>query len=354
MLPLLLTALQTMQDAAAAEIAAAADSAALEELRVTLLGKKGVLTEQMQQLGGLSPEARKARGAELNHVKTQITGWLEARKQALAAADMQARLAAETVDITLAARPQPEGRVHPISQTIAEIIAIFAPMGFTVAEGPDIETDALNFGTMNIPPDHPARQMQDTFYLPPRADGETLLLRTHTSPVQARTMLQQQPPIRIIAPGRAFRVDYDMTHTPMFHQVEGLVIDTTTTMAQLKGCLLDFLRAYFGIPDLPLRFRPSYFPFVEPGAELDIGCKREGGTLKLGNYGDWLEIGGCGMVHPQVLTNCGIDPAVYQGFAFGMGIERLAMLKYGIPDLRTFFESDVRWLKHYGFSPLAA
>lgn len=343
--------LQDMQDNAAAQIAAAADSIALEELRVSLLGKKGAITEQMKTLGALPPDERKARGAELNILKDQISALLDARKSELALQELNAKLERERVDVTLAARPQPEGRIHPISQTIEEIITIFAEMGFAVAEGPDIESDELNFTKMNIPPDHPARQMQDTFYLPPQ-DGETMILRTHTSPVQARTMLAQKPPIRIIAPGRTFRVDYDMTHTPMFHQVEGLVIDTSTTMAQLKGCLLDFLRAYFGIPDLPLRFRPSYFPFVEPGAELDIGCKREGGTLKLGNYGDWLEIGGCGMVHPQVLTNCGIDPAVYQGFAFGMGIERMAMLKYGIPDLRTFFDSDTRWLKHYGFMPL--
>jgi phenylalanyl-tRNA synthetase alpha chain len=333
------------------QIATAPDSAALENLRVNLLGKKGLLTEQMKQLGALPPDERKTRGAELNRLKDTITALLEERKTVLDAAALNERLANERLDVTLPARPQPEGRIHPISQTIEEIITIFAEMGFTVAEGPEIETDDLNFGKMNIPPDHPARQMQDTFYLPPQ-DGETMILRTHTSPVQARTMLSQKPPIRVIAPGRTFRVDYDMTHTPMFHQVEGLVIDETTTMAHLKGCLTDFLRAYFGIPDLPMRFRPSYFPFVEPGAEVDIGCKREGGALKLGNFGDWLEIGGCGMVHPQVLTNCGIDPNIHQGFAFGMGIERMAMLKYGIPDLRTFFESDIRWLKHYGFAAL--
>lgn len=344
-------ALENWQDETTSQIANAADSAALEELRVSVLGKKGFLTEQMKQLGALSPDERKARGAALNLVKDKIAAALDARKAVLASAELNARLERERVDVTLAARPQPEGRIHPITQTIEEIITIFAEMGFAVAEGPDIETDDLNFTKMNIPPDHPARQMQDTFYLPP--DGaETMILRTHTSPVQARTMLSQKPPIRVIAPGRTFRVDYDMTHTPMFHQVEGLVIDTTTTMAHLKGCLTDFLRAYFGIPDLPMRFRPSYFPFVEPGAEVDIGCKREGGALKLGNFGDWLEIGGCGMVHPQVLRNCNIDPDIYQGFAFGMGIERMAMLKYGIPDLRTFFESDNRWLKHYGFMPL--
>lgn len=344
-------ALENWQDQTTTLISTVTDSVALEELRVAALGKKGFLTEQMKLLGALSPDERKARGAALNVVKDKIAAALDARKTLLAAAELNTRLERERVDVTLAARPQPEGRIHPITQTIEEIITIFAEMGFAVAEGPDIESDDLNFTKMNIPPDHPARQMQDTFYLPP--DGaETMILRTHTSPVQARTMLTQKPPIRVIAPGRTFRVDYDMTHTPMFHQVEGLVIDTATTMAHLKGCLTDFLRAYFGIPDLPMRFRPSYFPFVEPGAEVDIGCKREGGALKLGNFGDWLEIGGCGMVHPQVLRNCNIDPDIYQGFAFGMGIERMAMLKYGIPDLRTFFESDNRWLKHYGFVPL--
>jgi phenylalanyl-tRNA synthetase alpha chain len=224
-------------------------------------------------------------------------------------------------------------------------------MGFKVAKGPDIETDWYNFTALNMPPDHPARQMQDTFYLP--ANGkDQMVLRTQTSPVQVRTMLSQTPPIRIIAPGRTFRSDYDMTHTPMFHQFEGLVIDEHTHMGHLKGCLMDFLRAFFGIEDLPVRFRPSYFPFTEPSAEVDIGCSRKGGELKLGNHGDWLEILGCGMVSPQVLRNCNIDPDKYQGFAFGTGVERLAMLKYGIPDLRTFFEADLRWLKHYGFVPI--
>lgn len=334
-----------------AQIAVVGSLDQLEELRVAALGKKGRLTEQMKQLGALAPELRKARGAELNRIKDDVAALLDARKTILAAQELNAKLQRERVDVTLAVRPQPAGRIHPISQTIEEIVTIFAEMGFTVAEGPDIESDDLNFAKMNIPPDHPARQMQDTFYLP-HTGTDPIILRTHTSPVQARTMLNNKPPIRVIAPGRVYRCDYDMTHTPMFHQVEGLVIDTATTMAQLKGCLLDFLRAFFGIPDLPARFRPSYFPFVEPGAEMDIGCQRSGGALKLGNYGDWLEILGCGMVHPQVLRNCGIDPDIYQGFAFGMGIDRLAMLKYGIPDLRTFFEGDMRWIKHYGFMPL--
>ena len=343
--------LTQLQSEFAAQIAAAAGLEQLEELRVAALGKKGRVTEQMKTLGALPPDLRKARGAELNLVKDKITGLIEARRLVLAEADLQLRLQQERVDVTLAPRPQPDGRIHPISRTTEEIITIFAAMGFTVAEGPDIESDDLNFTKMNIPPDHPARQMQDTFYMPQTGEGAPMILRTHTSPVQARTMLSQKPPIRVIVPGRVYRCDYDQTHTPMFHQVEGLVIDTETTMAHLKGCLMDFLRSFFGIPDLPARFRPSYFPFVEPGAEMDIGCKREGGELKLGNYGDWLEILGCGMVHPQVLRNCNIDPDIYQGFAFGMGIDRLAMLKYGIPDLRTFFESDSRWLKHYGFFP---
>jgi phenylalanyl-tRNA synthetase alpha chain len=344
-----------MKEALAADIARCSTLDALEEIRVAVLGKKGSLTELMKQLGALDPEARKTRGAELNQLKNDITVLLDARKTELGRAALDARLISEKIDVTLSPRPVSAGRIHPISQTIDEIITIFAEMGFTLAEGPEIESDFNNFTALNIPPDHPARQMQDTFYLPDRktATGtEPVILRTQTSPVQVRTMLNTKPPIRIIAPGRTYRCDYDQTHTPMFHQVEGLVIDDVTTMAQLKGCLMDFLRAFFQIPDLPARFRPSYFPFVEPGAEMDIGCSRKDGAMKLGNHGDWLEILGCGMVHPQVLRNCGIDPDKYQGFAFGMGIERIAMLKYGIPDLRTFFEADCRWLKHYGFSLL--
>ena len=340
-----------LQNASQTAVESATDLATLEAIRVDILGKKGRITEQMKTLGTLSPDARKARGAALNVLKDSIAAMIESRHTTLAAAELQARLERERIDVTLSPRPQAEGRIHPISQTIDEIMAAFAPMGFTVARGPDIESDHTNFTMLNIPPDHPARDMQSTFYLPQTGDHPTLL-RTQTSPVQIRTMMAQKPPIRIIAPGRTYRCDYDMTHTPMFHQVEGLVIDQETHMGHLKGCLLDFLRGFFGIKDLPLRFRPSYFPFTEPSAEIDIGCSRQGGTLKLGNYGDWLEIGGCGMVHPNVLKNCGVDPDLYQGFAFGMGIERLAMLKYGIPDLRTFFEADTRWLKHYGFVPL--
>ena len=225
-------------------------------------------------------------------------------------------------------------------------------MGFRVAEGPHIEDDFYNFTALNIPQDHPARQEHDTFYLPEKPDGTRKVLRTHTSPVQIRTMLTEKPPIRIIVPGRTFRFDHDATHSPMFHQVEGLVIDKKTHMGHLRGCLTEFCRAFFDVDDLPLRFRPSYFPFTEPSAEVDIGCRRSGGELKIGNYGEWLEILGCGMVHPKVLANCGIDPDEYQGFAFGMGIDRITMLKYGLPDLRIMYESDLRWLKHYGFVPL--
>ncbi len=345
------TELKKLQAEIMAAIEGAKDSAALEAVRVEALGKKGKLTEMMKTLGGLDPESRKSLGAALNVAKEALTQAFDARQKILAKAALSERLEKERVDVTLPARPDRDGRIHPITQTTDEIVTIFAAMGFKVAKGPEIETDWNNFTALNMPPNHPARQMQDTFYMP--ADGEhQMVLRTHTSPVQIRTMLNEKPPIRVIAPGRTYRCDYDMTHTPMFHQFEGLVIDEKTHMGHLKGCLLDFLRAFFGIDDLPIRFRPSFFPFTEPSAEVDIGCSRRGGELKLGNYGDWLEIAGAGMVHPNVLRNCGIDPDKYQGFAFGTGIERLAMLKYGIPDLRTFFESDLRWLKHYGFVPL--
>jgi phenylalanyl-tRNA synthetase alpha chain len=344
--------LDTVKAKWVAAAAAAASSAALEEIRVEALGKKGEITGLMKGLGAMSPEERRSAGVGLNAVKDAVSAAIEARRAALEAADLAAALARDRIDVTLPARPQPAGRLHPISQTIDEIVAIFGEMGFSVAEGPDIEDDFHNFTALNIPPDHPARQMHDTFYLLERADGSRMVLRTHTSPVQVRTMQQTTPPLRIIAPGRTYRCDSDMTHTPMFHQVEGLVVDETTHMGHLKGCLIDFCRAFFGVADLPVRFRPSFFPFTEPSAEVDIGCSRQGGELRLGAYGDWLEILGCGMVHPRVLAMCGVDPARYQGFAFGMGIERIAMLKYGIPDLRTFFEADLRWLRHYGFLPL--
>ncbi len=331
---------------------AAPDLPALEALRVSALGKKGRITQLMKGLGGLDPEARKAQGQALNQVKDALQGAIEARKAELEEVDLERRLIEERIDVSLPARPRSVGLIHPISQTMEELVAIFGEMGFTVAEGPHIEDDFHNFDALNIPPEHPARQEMDTFYFPEKADGSRMVLRTHTSPVQVRTMQSTKPPIRVIAPGRTFRADHDATHSPMFHQVEGLVVDEETHMGHLKGTLIEFCRAYFGVEDLPVRFRPSYFPFTEPSAEVDIGCSREGGELKIGPGKDWLEILGCGMVHPKVLSICGIDPEVYQGFAFGMGIERIAMLKYGFPDLRIFYETDLRWLKHYGFVPL--
>jgi phenylalanyl-tRNA synthetase alpha chain len=334
------------------EIASAPSPEALEAIRIKVLGRRGSLTLAMRELGALDPEERRHAGAELNAAKDRITAALAEATARLGRAELEERLAGERADVTLPVMFSEIGRIHPISQSIDEIVAIFGEMGFAVAEGPHIEEDFYNFTALNIPPEHPARQEHDTFYLPEREDGTRLVLRTHTSPVQIRTMLAQKPPIRIIVPGRTFRCDHDATHSPMFHQVEGLVIDRTSHMGHLKGCLIEFCRAFFGLDDLPVRFRPSYFPFTEPSAEVDIGCSRKGGELKIGAGGDWLEILGSGMVHPQVLKNCGIDPAEYQGFAFGMGIERVAMLKYGIPDLRTFYESDLRWLRHYGFVPL--
>ncbi|MGE5504479.1 MAG: phenylalanine--tRNA ligase subunit alpha [Actinomycetota bacterium] len=337
---------------ALAAVAAATGLDALEAARVAALGKKGTISGLMATLGGMGAEERKAAGARLNAVKDEVAAAIAARKAELEAAALNERLARERIDVTLPARPEAMGRVHPISQTIEEITTIFAQMGFEVAEGPDIEDDFHNFSALNIPPEHPARQMHDTFYFGEKEDGSRHLLRTHTSPVQVRTMLRSKPPIRIIAPGRTYRCDSDMTHTPMFHQVEGLVIDKSTHMGHLKGCLIEFVRTFFEVDDVPVRFRPSFFPFTEPSAEVDIGCSREGGELRIGPGAGWLEILGCGMVHPNVLAACGIDPEEYQGFAFGMGVERVAMLKYGIPDLRTFFESDLRWLRHYGFLPL--
>ena len=324
----------------------------LDAARVAALGKKGTISGLMKSLGAMGPDERKAAGATLNAARDEIAAALDAAKATLEAKALDLRLARERIDVTLPARPETLGRVHPISQTIEEITTIFAQMGFAVAEGPDIEDDFHNFTALNIPAEHPARQMHDTFYFGERPEGGRHLLRTHTSPVQIRTMLSDKPPIRVIVPGRTYRCDSDMTHTPMFHQVEGLIIDETTHMGHLKGCLIEFVRAFFEVDDVPVRFRPSFFPFTEPSAEVDIGCSREGGELKIGPGAGWLEILGCGMVHPNVLRNCGIDPDRYQGFAFGMGVERVAMLKYGIPDLRTFFDSDLRWLRHYGFVPL--
>ncbi|MFN3461870.1 MAG: phenylalanine--tRNA ligase subunit alpha [Oceanibaculum sp.] len=344
--------LNRLRDELLAEVGQAADLEALDRARVAALGKKGRITELMKQLGGLDPDARRQAGQDLNLVKDAVAEAIEARKAGLADAALNARLAAERIDVSLPPRPEQRGFIHPISQVMDELTAIFGEMGFVIAEGPDIEDDFHNFGALNIPPEHPARQEHDTFYLPDRADGAKMVLRTHTSPVQIRTMQKTTPPIRIIAPGRTYRSDHDATHSPMFHQVEGLVIDEKTHMGHLKGCLIEFCRAFFGVDDLPVRFRPSYFPFTEPSAEVDIGCTRKGGELTIGAGDDWLEILGSGMVHPRVLANCGIDSSKYQGFAFGMGIERIAMLKYGIPDLRTFYDSDLRWLRHYGFVPL--
>ncbi len=345
--------LEALRSEVMSAVTETADLDALESIRVAALGRKGRITLLMKALGAMDADARRAAGASLNALKAEVAEAIEARKATLLDSEFDAALAADRLDVTLPPRPERQGRVHPISQTMDEVVAIFGEMGFRVAEGPDIEDDWHNFTALNIPPEHPARQEMDTFYLPGERNGHRVLLRTHTSPVQIRTMAMQQPPLRIIAPGRTYRCDSDATHSPMFHQVEGLVVDETTHMGHLKGCLIDFCRAYFGLDDLPVRFRPSYFPFTEPSAEVDIGCTREGGTLRIGHGDDWLEILGCGMVNPAVLENCGIDPTRYQGFAFGMGIERIAMLKYGIPDLRTFFDSDLRWLRHYGFPALA-
>ncbi|NBN79271.1 phenylalanine--tRNA ligase subunit alpha [Microvirga tunisiensis] len=337
-----------------AAIAAATSEAALEEVRIGALGKKGSISEMLKTLGSMSPEERQTRGAAINGLKTRVTDELAARKDVLKEAALEARLASERVDVTLPLRAAPAemGRIHPIAQVIDELTAIFADMGFSVAEGPDIESDELNFTALNFPLGHPARDMHDTFFFHPDEAGERLLLRTHTSPVQIRTMRSQQPPIRVIIPGRTYRCDSDQTHTPMFHQVEGLVIDKGSHMGHLKWILEEFCKAFFEVKDIKMRFRPSFFPFTEPSMEVDIQCDRSGAEVKFGEGNDWLEILGCGMVHPNVIRNCGLDPDEYQGFAWGMGIDRIAMLKYGMPDLRAFFDADVRWIKHYGFRPL--
>ena len=343
-------------DSVRVELIASVDAAdslsALEAARVAAVGKKGRVGALMKQLGALPAEDRKDFGRNVNAVKQAVEAAIAARKDTLQSGALDARLAAERVDVTLPVRPEREGRIHPISQTIDEIVQIFGEMGFRVAEGPDLENDWRNFTALNIPEEHPARQEMDTFYLRADAVGNRPVLRTHTSPVQIRTMMNEAPPIRIIAPGRTYRSDHDATHSPMFHQVEGLVIDEAIHMGHLKGCLIEFCRTFFEVHDLPVRFRNSHFPFTEPSAEVDIGCTRDSGELKIGAGDDWLEILGSGMVHPKVIENCGLDPTKYQGFAFGMGIERIAMLKYGIPDLRTFYDSDLRWMRHYGFAPL--
>src|SRR5690349_21528038 len=344
---------QLEQDLLAA-VASAKDEAALDAIRVGALGKSGSITSLLKTLGSMSPDERKSRGAAINQLKNLVTEAIAKKKDELAAAALDARLNSETVDVTLPVREAPTetGRVHPISQVIDELTAIFADMGFAVAEGPDIETDDYNFTKLNFPEGHPAREMHDTFYFPPKPDGSRMLLRTHTSPVQVRTMLKQKPPIRVIIPGRTYRSDSDQTHTPMFHQVEGLVIDKGAHLGHLKWILEEFCKAFFEVDDVKMRFRPSYFPFTEPSLEVDIQCLRTKDEVRFGEGEDWMEILGCGMVHPNVLRNCGLDPDVYQGFAWGMGIDRIAMLKYGIADLRQMFEADVRWLSHYGFRPL--
>ena len=335
-------------------IASAKDEAGLEAVRVAALGKSGSVSALLKTLGAMTPDQRKVQGPAINGLKDRVTAAIAAAKDALGAATLDARLRTETVDVTLPVRDAPveAGRVHPISQVTDELTAIFADMGFAVAEGPDIETDDYNFTKLNFPEGHPAREMHDTFYFSPKPDGSRLLLRTHTSPVQVRTMLTQKPPIRVIIPGRTYRSDSDQTHTPMFHQVEGLVIDKGSHLGHLKWILEEFCKAFFEVDHINMRFRPSFFPFTEPSLEVDIQCRRDKGEIRFGEGEDWLEILGCGMVHPNVLRACGIDPEVYQGFAWGMGIDRIAMLKYGMSDLRQLFESDVRWLSHYGFKPL--
>ncbi len=337
-----------------ADIEAASDEAALEAVRVASLGKKGSISEVMKTLGKMSNEERQEMGPKLNGLKAAVTDAINARKNVLKREAMELRLASEKADVTLPVRQSPaeHGRIHPISQVMDEITAIFADMGFSVAEGPEIETDYYNFTALNFPEGHPAREMHDTFFMEPDENGERKVLRTHTSPVQIRTMETQEPPIRIVIPGKTYRCDADATHSPMFHQLEGLVIDKTSDVANLKWVLEEFCKSFFEVDQVKMRFRPSFFPFTEPSLEVDIQCSRSGDEVKFGEGDDWMEILGCGMVHPNVLRNCGLDPDEYQGFAWGIGIDRIAMLKYGMPDLRAFFDADVRWMKHYGFRPL--
>ena len=386
-----MTDLSQLQSESLAATAAASSVAAIEEVRVAYLGKKGKITELMKMLGSLSVEEKKSFGAAVNQLKNEVTAAIDARKEVLGAAAINERLTSEWIDITQPIRPESRGKIHPITQVIEEITTIFAGLGFCVAEGPEIESDYYNFEALNFPSHHPARDMHDTFFLRPPLEGgltstsesggvlktsttphdsasnkkelassappqggsvNRMLLRTHTSPVQIRTMRAGKPPFRFIAPGKTFRCDSDMTHTPMFHQIEGFVIDKGIHMGHLKGTIEHLIKSFFEVDDVPVRFRPSFFPFTEPSAEVDIGCSRANGELKIGAGKDWLEVMGCGMVHANVLKNCGLDPNEWQGFAFGLGVERFAMLKYGIPDLRTFFESDMRWLEHYGFDAL--
>jgi len=347
--------LKTIKDKALDALQTAANLNALDAVRVQFLGKSGEVTGLLKQVGSLPPEERKSFGEQVNVLRDELTQQIAAKQKILEQEALNEKLASETIDISLPPAPRAYGTIHPITQTIDDITAIFAAMGFTVATGPDIEDDFHNFTALNFPLEHPARSMHDTFFLEPDAPNEApKLLRTHTSTVQVRTMNEQKPPIKIIVPGRVYRSDWDATHVPMFHQVEGLIIDEIgkITMGHLRGCLDDFVRAVFNVPNLTTRFRPHYFPFTEPSAELDIAYARRDGKVVIGEKGGFMEILGCGMVHPNVLKACGINPEKYQGFAFGMGVERIAMLKYGLPDLRDMFDSDLRWLKHYGFSLL--
>lgn len=349
-----MTDLATLEAEIVSAVQASADLAGLDAVRVNVLGKSGSISALLKGLGAMGPDERREQGPLINGLRDRVQGALAERKAALEAAALDAQLAAERLDLTLPAPPRRRGSVHPTMQVMDEMTAIFAEMGFAVADGPDIEDDFHNFTALNFPPKHPARETHDTFFFSPNAAGERMLLRTHTSPVQIRTMVSQAPPIRIIAPGRTYRKDSDQTHTPMFHQVEGLVIDRNIHMGHLKWTLETFVGRFFETSDVVTRFRPHHFPFTEPSAELDVQCDRTGGELKVGQGSSWLEVLGCGMVHPNVIKNCGLDPDEWQGFAFGMGVDRLAMLKYGVPDLRDMFASDVRWLAHYGFSPFAA
>ncbi|MBN9564849.1 MAG: phenylalanine--tRNA ligase subunit alpha [Alphaproteobacteria bacterium] len=326
----------------------------LEKIRIELLGKNGILTNALKNLKDLANDERKSQGEHLNIIKNELSTTLQRRLEWLKNEELERNLQSQWVDTTLNHRNQPHGKLHPIHQTMDEVLSYFHNLGFESVEGPHIEDDYYNFTALNIPEIHPARQLMDTFYFPEKRDSRDILLRTHTSNVQIRALSQMKPPLRLVATGRVFRSDYDVTHTPTFHQMECIVIEPNTSMAHLKGCLKAFLQHFFSLDDVALRFRPSFFPFTEPSAEVDISCSRKDGKIILGQKDDWLEILGCGMIHPNVLANCGIDPSMHQGFAFGMGIERIAMLKYGISDLRSFYESDLRWLHHYGFQLLEA
>ena len=347
-----MTDLDQMKTDLLAAIDSAATLDALEAVRVAALGKAGSVTALLKTLGGMSPDERQVQGPRIQGLREAVTTAIATRKASLDRAELDARLASETLDMTLPAAAAPQGSVHPVSQVMDELAEIFADLGFAVATGPEIEDQWHNFTALNMPESHPARAMHDTFYLNATDGEEAKVLRTHTSPVQIRTMMGQQPPIRIIAPGRVYRSDWDATHTPMFHQIEGLVIDKGITLGHLKWTLETFLKAFFERDDIVLRLRPSYFPFTEPSAEVDVGWTMEKGRRTLGGSEGWMELLGSGMVHPRVIAACGLDPNEWQGFAFGVGVDRLAMLKYGMDDLRPFFEGDARWLKHYGFSAL--